>query len=60
MIITACTCLTVLHPAICFQGTWHEANFTFRSKKDAGYASGSTGDEESQTEIKMNPVQASS
>lgn len=33
MIITATTCLTVFHPAICFQGAWHEANFTFRTSK---------------------------
>lgn len=33
MIIIACTCLTLLHPAVCFQGVWHEANFVFRTSK---------------------------
>ncbi|KAH6873404.1 RTA1 like protein-domain-containing protein [Thelonectria olida] len=33
MIVIACVCLTVLHPAICFQGAWHNANFSFRSSK---------------------------
>lgn len=32
MIVLACTCLTVLHPAVCFQGTWADANFNFRTK----------------------------
>ena len=32
MIVLACTCLTVLHPAVCFQGAWAEANFNFRTK----------------------------
>jgi hypothetical protein len=33
MIIVACSCLTFLHPAVCFQGAWHEANFVFRTSK---------------------------
>lgn len=33
MVILACSCLTFLHPAVCFQGVWHEANFSFRTKK---------------------------
>jgi hypothetical protein len=33
MIVIATSCLTFLHPAVCFQGAWHEANFTFRSRK---------------------------
>jgi hypothetical protein len=32
MIVIAAFCLTVLHPAICFQGAWHDANFNFRTK----------------------------
>jgi hypothetical protein len=33
MISIATICLTVLHPAVCFQGAWHEANFNLRSSK---------------------------
>jgi len=32
MIVLACGCLTLLHPAVCFQGAWADANFKFRSK----------------------------
>ncbi|RDL39273.1 Uncharacterized protein BP5553_03613 [Venustampulla echinocandica] len=35
MIAVACICLTVFHPAVAFKGVWHEANFTFRTKKGA-------------------------
>jgi hypothetical protein len=34
MIVIATSCLTLLHPTICFQGAWHEANFNFRTKKN--------------------------
>jgi hypothetical protein len=34
MIVIATACLTFLHPAICFQGAWHEATFSFRNKKN--------------------------
>jgi hypothetical protein len=34
MIVIATFCLTILHPAICFQGAWHDANFNFRTKKN--------------------------
>lgn len=33
MIVLATTCLTLLHPAVAFQGAWHEANFSLRVKK---------------------------
>lgn len=33
MIVIATVALTALHPAVCFQGVWHEANFSFRMKK---------------------------
>lgn len=33
MIVIAATCLTVFHPGIAFQGVWHEADFSFRSRK---------------------------
>lgn len=33
MITIACTCLTLLHPGIAFQGHWAEANFKFRPGK---------------------------
>ncbi len=63
MIIIACTCLTVFHPAISFQGVWHEANFTFRTKKNGTekLMYSETGDEESargvETRgIEMNPM----
>jgi hypothetical protein len=47
MIIIACSCLTFLHPAVCFQGSWHEASFKFNGndekagEKLAGSRSGS-------------------
>jgi hypothetical protein len=34
MIIIACSCLTFLHPAVCFQGAWPELNFNFRTSKN--------------------------
>jgi hypothetical protein len=34
MIVIATFCLTVFHPAICFQGAWHDANFSLRTKKN--------------------------
>lgn len=48
MITIACLCLTALHPAVCFQGAWHDANFQFRSNggKDQQLKSGSSMDEE--------------
>jgi hypothetical protein len=33
MIVLATTCLTFLHPAVAFQGAWHEAVFHFRTRK---------------------------
>ncbi|KUJ18266.1 RTA1-domain-containing protein [Mollisia scopiformis] len=47
MIVTATTCLTLLHPAVCFQGAWHEANFKFRTNKGES-AKLYTSDEENQ------------
>lgn len=35
MIVIATSCLTLLHPAVCFQGAFASANFSFRIKKDA-------------------------
>lgn len=47
MIILATTCLTLLHPAVAFQGAWHEANFTFKTKKNVLLkSSGNSMDEE--------------
>jgi len=55
MIVIATTCLTVLHPAVAFQGAWHEANFQFRTKK--GLVDGKhqriNSDEESQSGLEM-------
>lgn len=33
MIVLATTCLTLLHPAVAFQGAWDEAVFHFRTRK---------------------------
>lgn len=48
MIIIACLCLTLLHPAVCFQGAWHDANFNFRTKKGELLKSRDSSDEEAQ------------
>ncbi|KAL2073396.1 hypothetical protein VTL71DRAFT_10720 [Oculimacula yallundae] len=57
MIITACGCLTALHPAVCFQGVWHETNFVFRtSRNGAEKISYETSDEESQQNIQMDSL----
>jgi hypothetical protein len=34
MLVLAAACLTFLHPGICFKGAFHEANFSWRTKKD--------------------------
>jgi hypothetical protein len=47
MIVIATSCLTVLHPAVCFQGAFASANFSFRAKKDTQYKS-MIADQESQ------------
>jgi hypothetical protein len=60
MIVIACTCLTVLHPAVCFQGVWQEANFKFRTSKDRsnGKLDRMVSDEESQSvEVELNRFQ---
>jgi hypothetical protein len=43
MIIIATGSLTILHPAVAFQGVWPELNFKFRTKKGHG-AKGSVSD----------------
>lgn len=56
MIIIACLCLSGLHPALCFQGAWDDANFRFRSKNQG---SGKSIDEErsvSQVELRDRNV----
>ncbi|KAK0107329.1 hypothetical protein ONS95_004023 [Cadophora gregata] len=60
MIIIACGCLTILHPAVCFQGVWHEANFVFRTSKNRAekLMYNETGDEESQRGVQMNTLTA--
>jgi len=35
MIVTATSSLTFLHPAVALQGAYHDANFSFRTKKNA-------------------------
>lgn len=47
MIVIATSCLTFLHPAVCFQGAFASANFSFRIKKNAGNGS-MNSDQESQ------------
>jgi RTA1 like protein len=47
MIVIATSCLTLLHPAVSFQGAFASANFSFRVKKDARDKSMSS-DQESQ------------
>lgn len=32
MIVVATSCLTFMHPGVCFQGLWSAANFSFRGK----------------------------
>jgi hypothetical protein len=59
MIVIACLCLTLLHPAICFQGAWHEANFQFRTSRPDSKMDRMLSDEESQTKgVEMNGFQA--
>jgi hypothetical protein len=36
MMTIAVLCLTILHPGLCFQGKWVDANFKFRSAKNKG------------------------
>lgn len=59
MIVIATTCLTIFHPAICFRGAWHEANFTLRTKKDrSSKVETSASDEESQRNgVQLNGVE---
>jgi hypothetical protein len=52
MIVIATGCLTLLHPAVCFQGAWHDANFQFRTKGGA-HKRVSSSDEESQSNIEL-------
>lgn len=52
MIVIATGCLTLLHPAIAFQGAWHEANFAFRTKGGV-HKQLSSDDEESQMNIEL-------
>lgn len=56
MILIATTCLTVLHPAICFQGVWHEANFTFRTNKGQSSKLYSTDEENQTSDVQLNDV----
>lgn len=49
MVVIACTCLTALHPGVCFQGAWHVADFKFRTKgRPDGKVGSVLSDEESQ------------
>lgn len=55
MIVIACVCLTILHPAVCFQGVWHKVNFSFRDKRysSVGSKMDVVSDEESRTELNV-------
>lgn len=46
MIILAVTLLTILHPAVAFQGEWHKANFAIRKSKDKNLAMNSSNSTE--------------
>ncbi|KAI9049869.1 hypothetical protein LZ554_006018 [Drepanopeziza brunnea f. sp. 'monogermtubi'] len=48
MIVIACTCLTVWHPALAFGGVWHELSFICGTERAPGKMGEETGDEESQ------------
>lgn len=48
MIIIAGLCLTLLHPAVCFQGAWDDMNFHFRTRKGSLLKSQNSSDEEAQ------------
>lgn len=37
MVTIACSCLTLLHPGISFQGRWSDANFTIWIRKDGDF-----------------------
>jgi hypothetical protein len=56
MIVIATFCLTVLHPAICFQGAWRDANFNFCTKKNRS-RSAKTGRSSSDEEAAMSSVE---
>ncbi|CZR53242.1 related to YER185w, Rta1p [Phialocephala subalpina] len=57
MIVIACSCLTILHPAIAFQGVWHEANFTFRTKKGDVKTMYSTDEENQSSDVQLDGVE---
>jgi hypothetical protein len=62
MIIIACFCLTFLHPAVCFQGAWHDSNFSFRTMKGDLLKSRDSSDTEAQMTgeaFQMEPVGSS-
>lgn len=52
MIVLATGCLTLLHPAVCFQGVWHEVNFSYRTKKGHSKVM-SMSEEEGLTDIEL-------
>ncbi|KAG9232377.1 RTA1 like protein-domain-containing protein [Amylocarpus encephaloides] len=55
MIIIACVSLTALHPAVCFQGCWHETAFPlFGGRRSASQSKFIVSDEEGlQEEVEM-------
>lgn len=53
MIVLATGCLTLLHPAVCFQGAWHEVNFNYRTKKGHSKVM-SLSEEEGMTDIELS------
>lgn len=38
MVVVATSCLTLLHPGICFQGNWSAANFSLQGRRNANEA----------------------
>lgn len=54
MVSIAVICLTLLHPGLAFQGTWHEANFKFRKAKGGNMNMSGKNDIESGSGIEMH------
>jgi hypothetical protein len=56
MIVLATGGLTIFHPAIAFQGVWHELNFSFRTKKGHVKALSLTDEESPMTNIELSKL----
>ncbi|PMD32729.1 RTA1-domain-containing protein [Hyaloscypha variabilis F] len=54
MVTIACSCLTLLHPGIAFQGRWTDANFKFRAGKSASDLEKTADSGDSQEGVAVN------